>query len=169
MSYLAAAIVTLAAVLGVALSLVTLPGAWIAIATAVFCEVWQPGLFSWWTLAACVIVALIGEAIELAASALGAATAGGSRAGAIGAVAGALIGALAGTFIPPPIIGNILGAALGAGVGAIACEVSFNKTAWVSSLKVGAGAAAGRLVAVIFKAACAAVIAVTLIAAVFVP
>jgi len=169
MAYLAAAIVTVVALMGTALTLVLLPGAWIAIAVAVACQLWQPELFSWWTLLACVGVALLGEIIELAASSLGAAKAGGSKAGAIGALVGALLGAVAGTFIPPPIIGNILGAALGAGLGAVVGEVRFAKRDWRASAKVGAGAAAGRLVAVVFKTAAAGVVAGILIVAAFVP
>lgn len=169
MPYLAAAIVTLAALIGIGLSIVTLPGAWLALAVATACQFWQPGLFSWWTLGACLALAIIGEIAEIAAGALGAAKAGGSKTGAVGAVLGTLVGAVVGTFVPPPIIGTILGAAIGAGLGALLAERVLKKNDLHASAKVAAGAAVGRLVAVVVKTSLCAAIAAILITAAFVP
>ena len=77
-------------------------------AAAAACQLWQPGMFSWWTIGVCTGLALLGEIIEFAAGAVGASRAGGSKTGAAGAIVGTLIGAVIGTFIPPPVIGTIL-------------------------------------------------------------
>ncbi|MGD9690128.1 MAG: DUF456 family protein [Phycisphaerales bacterium] len=167
MSYVAIIIVLLAAILAVPLTLVALPGAWIVIATAAAVELWRPETFSWWTIVACALVALAGEIIELGAGAIGAARAGGSKTGAAWAVVGSILGAIAGIFIPPPIIGSILGAALGAGVGAMLAERVIKKRDSHDAARIGAGAAAGRLVSLIVKGAIAAGIATTLSVAVF--
>ncbi len=169
MAYLAASIVTLMAILGIGLCLVTLPGAWLALATAVLCNFWVPGLFTWYTLGACLVLALLGEIIELAASAMGAAKAGGSKTGAAGAVVGTLVGAVVGTFVPPPPLGTILGAAIGAGMGAMLAERFIKKRELHQSAKIAAGAAAGRLVAVVIKTSLCVIIAGVLITAAFVP
>lgn len=169
MSYLASSIVLLACVLAVPLTLLTLPGAWLALAAAAGCEVWQPGLFSWWTIGICAGLALLGEGIEIAAGAVGASKAGGSKTGAVGAVVGTLVGAVLGTFVVPvPVIGTILGAAIGAGLGAMLAERVIKKKDAATSAKIAAGAAAGRLVAVVVKGTITLAIALTLGIAAFV-
>ncbi len=169
MVYVAAVIVMLVSVLGVAATLVTLPGVWVILATAVLCELWYPGMFSWWTLGVCAGLAVAGEIIELVASAVGASRAGGSRTGAAGAVVGTLIGAVAGTFVPVPILGTIAGAALGAGAGALVAERFIKKRGLEHSARIAAGAAAGRLVAVVVKTAICALVGVVVTAAAFLP
>jgi hypothetical protein len=67
-------------------------------------------------------LAILGEVIEFAAGAAGAAKSGGSRRGMVlavaGAMAGSIVGALLGTAIPVPLIGNLIGAVLGGAIGA---------------------------------------------------
>jgi uncharacterized protein len=167
MEYLAGAIIVLACLLGIALTLLTLPGAWFMLAAAVACNLWQPGMFSWWTIGVCAGVAVLAEIAEMLASALGAKKTGGTRSGAIGSVIGAIVGAIAGTpFFPP--IGTIAGAVLGAGAGAMIAERGLADKSWKDSAKVGGGAAIGRLIATALKSAAAVAIAVTLCVAVFV-
>ncbi|MBL8963115.1 MAG: DUF456 domain-containing protein [Phycisphaeraceae bacterium] len=168
MHYLAAAIVVLMSLTGVALTLLTLPGIWVMIAAAAACTLWQPGLMSWWTIGACVAIALLAEAAEFAACAVGARTTGGSRSSAVGSIVGALIGAVAGTpFVPP--IGTVVGAIVGAGLGALAAERGIASGTWKGSTKVAGGAAAGRAAGLLIKTIGAVAIGAVLCVAVFVP
>lgn len=122
----------------------------------------DPAMFSWWTLGIAAGLALIAELVEFGASAVGAAKAGGTRRGAIGSVIGALVGAVGGSVIVP-ILGTIIGAALGAGIGALLFERHDGRKSWKDASKIGAGAAAGRLVATLAKVVIACVVAVMLI------
>jgi hypothetical protein len=79
------------------------------------------------------------------------------------------VGAIGGSFaIPIPVLGTIVGAAAGAGAGALLLERAGGKKTWMQSGKIGAGAAAGRLVATIIKSSLAGLIAVILSIAAFV-
>ncbi|MFN0010435.1 MAG: DUF456 family protein [Phycisphaerales bacterium] len=168
MFVLAASVMTLAALLGVMMACLTLPGAWLMLAAAVGCQFWQPGMFNWWTIGICAAVALAGEAAEFVATALGARRAGGGRAGAWGAVGGTLLGAIAGTFVPPPIIGTLVGAAIGAGVGALAAERRWGGKTWEQAATIGSGAAVGRLAATLVKVVIALAVGLTLTVAAWV-
>ncbi|MBS0195787.1 MAG: DUF456 domain-containing protein [Planctomycetes bacterium] len=164
----AASVLTIACIAGIALAAITLPGAWIALALALLAKLWQPQMFSWWTLGAALALALLGEAVELVASAAGASKGGASKKGALGAIAGSLIGAVAGApFIFP--IGSIAGAAIGAGVGALLVERAIAERTWGQSAKAGAGAAVGRLVATMAKTAIASGVALIISVAAWVP
>lgn len=158
----ATAVVALFAIIGIGLTLVTLPGTWVMIVAALLCQWWRPEMFSWWTLGVAIGLALLAEIIEFAASALGAAKAGGSKRGAIGATVGSLAGALLGSpfFFP---IGTIAGGVMGAGAGALLAERGLKQKTWTESGKVAGGAAVGRLIATITKTSIAAVIAVLLV------
>jgi uncharacterized protein YqgC (DUF456 family) len=171
----AASIVLVFALIGVLLTAATLPGIWIMILAAAGCQAWMmlrtpsSQLFEWWTLGACVLIALVAEVVEIFASALGAKKAGGTRRGAIGSVIGALAGALLGTFvIPVPILGTIAGAALGAGTGAIIAERHGGRKTWREASTIGAGAAVGRLAATVAKVGFACIVAAILGVAAFV-
>jgi uncharacterized protein YqgC (DUF456 family) len=166
------ATVVSAAVLGVALTLLTLSGAWLPILVAVLVEgFWVPGTFSWWTIGVCVVLAGMGELTEFVAGSVGAAKAGSSKRGALGAAVGSLVGAVVGTVVLAmlPVIGTLIGAVAGAAAGAILVERGVVGKTWSASATAGAGAAAGRLVAVIVKSLFAVAVAVVLSVAVFVP
>lgn len=159
----------LASWLGVVLTLVSLPGIWFMLLVAALCKWWQPDLLSWETLGAVALLAVVAEIAEFFSSAVGAAKTGGSKSAAWAAVVGAIIGAIAGTpLIPIPIVGTIAGAVIGAGLAATIVELGIHKKPWRESLKVGGGAAAGRLVAVIIKGvlalACAVILTVAALA-----
>lgn len=171
MTYLAATIVVLSGLAGIALTLLVMPGIWfmigVAVAIAVF---WQREMFSPWTLAAAVALALIAEIVELVASAAGSKRAGGTRPGAILSIVGGIVGAIVGTpLIPIPVIGTIAGAVIGAGLGAFIGERGLAARGWKDSARSAGGAAAGRLVATIVKTAFAAAIALLLSVAAFWP
>lgn len=158
---LAAVLVIIAGVLGVALTILTLPGIWFALFVAAICQLWRGELFSWWTLGAALAIGVVAEVAELLASAAGAAKMGGTKRGAIGSLIGAIVGAIGGTpFFPP--IGTILGGAVGAGVGAMVFERHAGRMTWKNSMKVGSGAAAGRLVATLMKTGFAITTAIVL-------
>lgn len=177
--WLAAIAMALASLLGLVLAAITLPGAWLMLIVAGLIQWWAPGSpsaaigpverpFDWWTLGACVGIALFAELIEFAASAIGASKAGGSKRAAIASAIGSVIGAILGSpfFL---IIGAIIGGVIGAAAGAIIAERAWVGKSWEHSAKVGQGAAIGRLIATVVKTAAAGVIAVTLTIAVVVP
>ncbi len=164
-----AVMIVLAGVLGVLLTAATLPGTWLNLAAAAGAQWWYWAthghelMFSWWTLGIALGLALIAEIVELAASAVGAQRAGGSKRGAMGSIVGGLVGAVVGTFVVPiPILGTIIGAAVGAGVGALVVERGVVGKGWRHSTRIGAGAAVGRLVATIAKTGFAVAIALML-------
>lgn len=160
--------IALTGVAGVLLTLLTLPGVWVLLAVALGVQLlWLPEIFSWWTFGACVVIAALGEVGETVATGVGAARGGASRAGVVGAIVGTLFGALFGTFIPVPIVGTLVGAALGAAAGATTAELAIKNRGWRESTKAGAGAAAGRLVALAIKGVVTFVVAVTLTIAAF--
>ena len=167
MYYVASTIMVLVSLVGIGLTLVTLPGAWIMLAAAVLCNVWQTGMYSWWTLGVGLGIAVAAEIAELAASAVGAKKTGGSRAAAVGSLVGAILGAVAGTPIVP-VVGTVAGAVLGAAAGALIAELGIANKTWRDSAKVAGGAAAGRLVATVVKTGATAAIAVMLIVGIFV-
>ncbi|MCH7791577.1 MAG: DUF456 domain-containing protein [Planctomycetes bacterium] len=157
----------LASWLGVVLTLASLPGIWFMLLVAALCKWWQPDLLSWETLGAVALLAVVAEIAEFFSSAVGAAKTGGSRSAAWAAVVGAIIGAIAGTPFMP-VVGTIAGAVIGAGLAATIVELGIHKKPWRESLKVGGGAAAGRLVAVVIKGvlalACATILTIAALA-----
>lgn len=165
----AGCVVVFAALCGLAMAAITLPGVWLMIAAAIACNAWAPGLFDTRTLVVCVVLAALGEAGEFLVTALGAKRAGGSRSGTWGAVVGTMIGAIVGTFVPPPIIGTIAGAALGAGLGALLAERRFAGRSWDQAAAIGSGAALGRVLATVLKLVIALVVALVLSIAAFIP
>lgn len=147
----AAILMVLVSLIGIGLTIFTLPGAWVAIAFAIGVKVlWQPQMFSYWALGTVVGLAALGEIIEFLASVAGAAKAGASKSGKWGALIGTLGGAIAGSFVLPPI-GTVVGAVLGAGVGAMVAELGIAQRSWADAAKSGQGAAIGRFVATLAK------------------
>ncbi|MEC9373994.1 MAG: DUF456 domain-containing protein [Planctomycetota bacterium] len=153
-------------VVGVALTLATLPGTWLIIIAALLFQWWRPETFSWWTIGIAVALAALGEILEFFASGVGSAKAGGSKRAAITSIVTGLVGALFGTvLLPIPIVGTIIGAVVGAGLGASIAESTKTGRTWRESFDVGRGAAIGRAWAVIIKGGIAAVMALLLTAA----
>lgn len=132
---------------GVLLVALQLPGTWLMLlATAVVAWWrWDSGLIGWWTLAALLGLAVLGEVVEFVAGAWGASRAGSSKRGAVLAIAGGVVGALLGmvflAFIP--IVGVLIGAAIGAALGTIAGDVWAGRE-WAMALRTGRGAAVGK-------------------------
>ncbi|MFG0306205.1 MAG: DUF456 domain-containing protein [Phycisphaerales bacterium JB040] len=164
MSALGAAIVIVCAWLGVLVTLITLPGTWMAVLVALIVKWWRPELIDgWWAIGIAVGLAVLGEVAEFGAGAVGSRRAGGSRSGAAGALVGGLAGGVLGTVaIPLPVLGTILGAVIGAGVGAVLAERGHAGRTWGDSFRSGQGAAMGRAISVVVKGAISALIALVL-------
>lgn len=104
----------------------SLPGNWlIVVFTACFAwlvpDAQQHGI-GWPTVALLVVIAAIGEVVELVASAAVAGKRGGSRRGMVMAIAGTVLGSILGAVIavPIPIVGSVVGAIIGGASGAFA-------------------------------------------------
>jgi uncharacterized protein YqgC (DUF456 family) len=165
MGILAAAIVAIASFANIALVVLGLPGIWIAIAIALVVEWWQPGSVGWWALGSSAGLAILAEIAEFFASAAGAGAAGGSKRAAFAAIAGGIVGAVLGTiFIPIPVLGTIIGSVVGAGLFAGAFESAKDDLppTLAHRFKVGKGAATGRFLATLIKAAFAILVAIIL-------
>jgi hypothetical protein len=120
-------------------------------------------------LAAVVIVAAAGEALELLSGALGARKGGAGRRGSVGALLGGFLGAIAGTFfIPVPLVGSLVGACAGACLGAWGLELSGGR-GFGDSLRAGVGAGAGRAVGTAIKLAAGLLLWLVIAVAAFVP
>lgn len=161
MIYVAGILVVLFGVAGIALTILTLPGTWLAVVVAALCTWWQPNLMSWWVVVAALALAVLAEIVEFGASAVGTAKAGGTKHGGIGS----LIGGIAGAIFGAPFffgLGAIPGAVIGAFVGAVVGEKGIGKRSWADSAKSGKGAAVGRLVATVLKVMFAGAIALLL-------
>jgi uncharacterized protein YqgC (DUF456 family) len=141
-----------------------LPGTWLILLAAVAVRAFEmvvplgpEPMFSWTTLLLLAGLALLAEAVEFIASALGAKGGGATKAGMTGALVGGLIGVIAGTFlIPIPVVGSVAGAVVGSGAGAVVGELSEGGRTLASTAKPAAGAAVGRILGTLAKTGFAA-------------
>ena len=156
----AALILSVVALAGVILTLLTLPGTWLIVLAALLIKLWQPERMSWWIIGIAIGLAALGELVELGASALGAAKGGATKRGALGAVVGSVVGAIVGSIVPPFPLGTIVGGVLGAGLGTFLVEKGVAARTWGQAARSGGGAAAGRLVATLAKTSIACAIAI---------
>lgn len=148
------------------LTLLGAPGNWLMIAAVALYAWLVPGAspqdVSWPVVAAMVVLATLGEVIEMLAGAAGAAKVGGSRRGAVFALAGSLVGGMVGLFIatPIPVVGQavaaLLLAAAGALAGAMFGELSAGRTMH-QSWRIGRAAFWGRLLGTLAKSLVASV------------
>jgi hypothetical protein len=136
------------------LTLLGLPGNWIVLLLAalyawVIPNTWRCDIGPKWVIAL-VVLAVIGEAVEFLAGALGTQQAGGSRRSAIGALVGSMVGGIVGATValPVPLIGPVIGAlvvgGVGAAIGAVVGELSAGGQA-NRSWQIGQAAFWGRL------------------------
>lgn len=158
--------------LGVLLTLVLLPGMWIALLAVLSAQaLMSPAPMSWWTVGVIAALAVAGEVAESASSAAGAKRFGASKSGMVGALVGSVVGAIAGTvflaFIP--VLGTLLGAVAGAGLATGLAERGVAGRTWKESGTSAAGAAAGRVAAIFIKTCIAAVQAAVITGAMLIP
>lgn len=159
------------------LNLFGLPGNWLIVAAAAL-YAWlttgdAPGTMRWFAFAVLTGLALLGELVELGASAASVKKFGGSRVSAILALVGSVVGAMTGIFvgIPIPVVGSVLGAVLCAGLGALLGAMLGETLAGQSledSFKVGHAAFWGRLFGTMAKVLIGAAMTGVAIAMVFV-
>lgn len=140
-----------------------LPGNWVIVASAIGCAWWVPETRFWnisWYLAAGILaVAVIGEALEFAASAVGASRLGGSKRGVLLSIIGSITGAIVGLFFGSaiPVVGNVIASLLLGASGAFAGAMLGERWAgkdWNASIEIGGAAFWGRLLGTVGKAVC---------------
>jgi hypothetical protein len=161
---LAAVILAVIFLVGLALVALGLPGLWLMVATVVIYG-WLTGFVGvgWVTIAVVVGLALIGEAVEAWLGFGLARRYGGSKRAGWGALIGGLVGAIIG--VPVPVIGSVIGAFIGSFAGAVLFEYTKSRATDVA-VRAGWGALVGRAAATAAKMAVGIVIAVvTLFAA----
>lgn len=163
----------LALVVGWCMTMLSMPGNWVMVGVV--------GLFAWLSPASgpnigwpvffvLVGLAVVAELLELAASALGASRAGGSRRGAMLAIFGSMVGAIVGAMVglPIPLVGSLIAAivfaGLGAMVGAMLGETWKGRTL-AETWKVGQAAFWGRLLGALAKTGIATAMLVVALAA----
>lgn len=152
-----------------ALTLVGLSGVWLIFLAAIGLQLWRPETYQTPTLVAAGVLGLVGEIVEITASAALAKRAGGSRSAAVWSVVGGLAGALLGSvFIPIPVVGTIAGAVIGAGLGATLAHRASPDMPWKDAARVGRAAASGRLLAIGVKGVIAVVVTILLVVGVIV-
>jgi uncharacterized protein YqgC (DUF456 family) len=170
MIYLGLALLIIALVAGWVLTLFNLPGNWVIVIAAALFAWLSPddGRFDigWWVVAVLLGLALLGELVEFAAGAVGAARVGGSKRGAILAMIGSIVGGLTGAVmgLPIPVVGSIVAALLFAGLGALAGAMLGE--AWKGrnldeSWRIGQAAFWGRLMGTLAKTIIGSVMAIT--------
>ena len=177
MTFLWALLFVLAVVLFWSLNLLGLPGNWMIVAATIL-YAWLisedgSGRMRWTAVGIVTSLAIVGELVELGASAAGVRRVGGSRRGALVALIGSVVGAMTGLFvgIPIPVIGSVIAAllfaGLGAFLGAVLGELSAGRSL-AESWKFGQAAFWGRLSGTLAKALIGVVMAGVAIALVFV-
>lgn len=164
---LIAIFLTLIAAGGWFASLLGLPGNWAIVVLGALCW-WLPepstrlavggAALAWMT-----VFALVGEALEFFAGALGVQRLGGGKRSAALALMGSIVGAIAGFALGSgvPVIGNVIASLVGSALGALAGSVVGERwlgRPWEHSLQVGSAAFYGRLLGTLAKAMCGAVV-----------
>jgi uncharacterized protein YqgC (DUF456 family) len=126
MDFVWPAVLILVLLAGWVLTLLGMPGNWLMCAAAAV-YAWlvprdAPAAFGWGPVVGLLVLATLGELLELAAGALGAAKHGGSKRGALLAVAGSMVGGIVGVLVgaPIPVVGPLVAALLFAALGAMA-------------------------------------------------
>jgi len=166
-------VLTLAALIGPAIVLVSLPGLWLLTLVTLLVNLvgflmgYWPGkdpLVSWWIFGFILGSTLLSDVVDWSAGVMGAKRMGGTRRAMIAAFVGGIFGAIAGTMILP-VVGTLLGGALGAGAAATVVHRTGPEETWKQSAKVGAGASAGWFAAIVIKLTLAVICAMLLIIA----
>jgi len=150
MHWLAYTILLLAALGGIFLTLLALPGLWVMIAAAILYAWYTAGQYiSWWTIAIMAALALVAELIEFFGGSRGAKKAGGSKRAAWGALIGGIVGAIVLT-ISVPIIGTTIGLCIGVFAGALIGEMTVRREG-DHLMRVGFAAAKAQVIAIVIK------------------
>lgn len=145
-------LLVLACLIGVALTIIRLPGTWLIVVSAAG-YAWNEG----WSRASLTLlgvltgVALLGEGVEILASVVTARRAGASGKAAWGGMIGGILGMIFLSFLVPiPVVGTMIGALVGCFTGAALVEMSVRKD-MSHGTKVGFFAALGFVFGAIAK------------------
>ena len=119
------------------------------------------------------VIAIFGEALEFASSALGTSRLGGSKLGTTLALAGSVLGAITGLVVgsPIPVIGNVVASLLLGGAGACAGAVLGERWAgkdWRACVDIGNAAFWGRILGTVGKVVCGTIATAVFLIAVWV-
>lgn len=157
----------------------TLPGNWLIVGLAALFTYLLPPVeygrgFGWITVAVLALIAVLGEIIEFAAGAAGAAKHGASRRAMLLSIVGAAVGSITGAAvgIPVPIIGPLVAAVGGGAAGAFGG--AYLGEIWKGKLHpertaVSTGALIGRLFGTVGKLAAGAAMVAVLAVMTFMP
>src|SRR5665213_472927 len=155
LDWLLYAVMILFLLTGVVITFITLPGLWLMLITAVVYAILTHFHFiAAKTLITLLVLALLGEIVEVGYSGRGAKRAGAGRRGLWGAIIGGVLGGFGLSFILPfgfPI-STILGICIGTFAGATLGELSAGQTLGRSAL-IGLSATTGRVMGTIVKGA----------------
>jgi uncharacterized protein len=164
--YLSAVTLLLVSIGSWLLNLVTLPGNWLVVGCAalfawLFPEEAGRGM-AWTTVFVLLGLAVVGELVEFAAGAAGAAKKGASRRAIVLSILGAIVGSVLGLTagIPIPVLGSFIGAVVGGALGAFAggyLGESWKGRSEVERMAVGRGAFFGRIWGTVGKLAVGAI------------
>jgi uncharacterized protein YqgC (DUF456 family) len=155
------------------LTLLSMPGNWLMVAVTAVYAYLIPATLGWKTVVVLLILAALGEVVELLLGTVGTGRAGGSRRGAIMALVGSVLGGILGIFfgLPIPLVGSVLAAvlfaALGAMVGAVLGETWSGRslgTSWRIAKAAFWGRLTGTLGKMLIGAAMIAAVVVAMLA-----
>jgi uncharacterized protein YqgC (DUF456 family) len=136
---------------GLFLVILTLPGLWLmTAAAAIFGAITHWKFVGGYTIWILLGTSFIAEVLELTLGGAAAKKAGGGRRAMVGGLFGGILGGMFLSVIPIPIISTIVGICLGCFLGAFIMEYTAGEPA-SHSLRVGVGAAKGRLFGMIIK------------------
>jgi uncharacterized protein YqgC (DUF456 family) len=146
--YLLFLVIELAALL---LNIIAMPGLWLMLAAAMI-YAWLTGLafVGKETLIVLLLLAAVGEVVEIYVGTAGTRRAGGGRPAMAGAIAGGILGRIFLSLIPIPIISTLVGVCAGSFLGAAVMEL-YSGGSLDKSIRVGAGAATGRAMGIVAK------------------
>lgn len=172
------ATLTLLGITGWGMNVLGMPGNWVIVALGVGCffltSEGKAAHVGGLSLGLMIGVALLGEVLEFAASAMGASRLGASKRATalaiVGSIGGAIVGLFVGGIIPIPIVGSVIGSLLLGGLGAAAGAVGGERWAgktWDDSMQVGHAAFWGRLLGTIGKAVCGTAACVVFLVAIW--
>jgi uncharacterized protein YqgC (DUF456 family) len=174
MIYFWAGLLVMIIIVGWSITLLGLPGNWLNLAAVICYAFFMPAdqrvSISWWVVGAVLLLAGLGEGLELLAGAAGAAKVGGSRRGVVLALVGSFVGGLFGAIIgaPVPVVGSLIALLLFASLGALAGAMLgewWKGRDWDTRWQVGHAAFWGRLLGTVGKVSLGSVIVVVVLAA----
>jgi uncharacterized protein YqgC (DUF456 family) len=173
-----AAMLLVALLVGWVLTVLSLPGNWLIVgAAAIYAWFYSSDshvAFEWPWLVALVLLALVGEGLELIAGALGVKKGGGSKRAALLAIGGSVVGSIVGALLglPIPVIGSLIAVLLCASLGALGGAMlgeAWKGRDWAQGWQVGQGAFWGRLAGSLAKVIVASVMVLLTIIGLLVP